>query len=91
MAKCLGKKTIREEVQCVQGTAILEKQPMPDDSFHPLALLKTWYVQGSPSKPDMSQGLEGLLQALQELLVEVSKQGNVAEYEPQLFRTEASG
>lgn len=37
----------------------------------------------------MSQGLEGLLQAFQELLAEISKQKNVAEYEQQLFRAEA--
>lgn len=39
--------------------------------------------------PDMSQGLEGLLQAFQELLAEIGKQENVAEYEQQLFRAEA--
>lgn len=55
MARCLGEKTIREGVHYVQGTAILEKQSRPGDSFHPLVLLKTWNVQGSPSKPHMNE------------------------------------
>lgn len=48
-----GENNQRRGTLCA-GNCNFRKQSRPDDSFHPLVLLKTWNVQGSPSKPDMS-------------------------------------
>lgn len=74
----------------MQGTAILEKQTRPNNFCFILLYSKLGMCRAALPEPDMSQSVEGLLQALQELLVEDSKQRNVAEYELQLLRAETS-
>lgn len=73
----------------MQSTAILEKQTRPNNFCFILLYSKLGMYRATLPESDMSQGLEGLMQALQEL-VEDSKQKNVAEYELQLFRAETS-
>lgn len=73
--KCLGKIQQRRGIVAAGDCNFRKTDQACWLLLHSLGLLKTWNVQSSTSRAQHEPRLEGLLQALGEILFEVSKQG----------------
>lgn len=88
MAKCLGKNKQRRGIVGSRDCSFRKTETRHAFLFS----CTSWNLEhrGQPFQGQREPGLAGLiLQALPEILFEVSEQGNVADYQLQLFRVKA--